>query len=70
MDLLQIINKNGSIDKSHLEILFHKKWWRPGRKWFYLQSLLDGRFVKFENDGTPGTTAETKGSLFSEDRVS
>ena len=68
MKVSQLID--GGIDKSHPEILFHKKWWRLGRKWFYLQSLLDGRFVKFENDGTPGTTAETKGSLFSEDCVS
>ena len=70
MSLSQIINKNGSIDKSHPEILFHKKWWRLGRKWFYLKSLLDGRFVKFENDGTPtGTTAKTEASLFSADPV-
>ena len=66
---LSQLTKRG-IDKSHPEILFHKKWWRPGRKWFYLKSLLDGRFVKFENDGTPtGTTAEEKASLFSADRV-
>ena len=70
MSLSQLTN--GSIDKSHPEILFHKKWWRPGRKWFYLKSLLDGtdRFVKFENDGTPtGTTAKTKASLFRADCV-
>ena len=68
---LSQLTKRG-IDKSHPEILFHKKWWRPGRKWFYLKSLLDGpdRFVKFENDGTPtGTTAKTKASLFSADCV-
>ena len=56
------------IDKAPLEILFDKKWWRLGRKWFYLKSHLEGpdRFVKFENDGTPtGTTAKMKeASLF------
>ena len=67
---LSQLNEKG-IDKSHPEILFHKKWWIPGRKWFYLKSLLDGRFVKFENDSTPsGTTAELKGSLFSADSTS
>ena len=59
------------IDKAPLEILFRKKWWKLGRKWFYLESLLDvpDRFVKFENDGTPtGTTAKMKeASLFSAD---
>ena len=64
--------KRAGIDTSHPEILFHKKWWRLGRKWFYLKSLLDcpRRFVKFENDGTPtGTTTETEASLFRADRV-
>ena len=68
---LSQLTKRG-IDKSHPEILFHKKWWIPGRKWFYLKSLLDGpnRFVKFENDGTPtGTTAEAEASLFRADCV-
>ena len=74
MSLRQIIDKKGSIDKHrHPEILFHKKWWIPGRKWFYLKSLLDGtdRFVKFENDGTPtGTTAKKEeASLFRADCV-
>ena len=68
---LSQLTKRG-IDKAPLEILFRKKWWRLGRKWFYLKSLLEGpdRFVKFENDGTPtGTTAttETEASLFSAD---
>ena len=70
MSLSQLTN--GGIDMSHPEILFHKKWWRPGREWFYLKSLLDGpdRFVKFENDGTPtGTTDITKASLFRADCV-
>ena len=71
MHISQIIDKNGSIDKYHREILFYKKWWRLGRKWFYLKSLLDDRFVKFENDGTPtGPAAETEeASLFSADPV-
>ena len=69
MSLSQLTN--GSIDKSHPEILFHKIWWTPGRKWFYLKSLDGpGRFVKFENDGTlTGTTDKTKASLFRADCV-
>ena len=78
MSLIQLTKRG--IDKSHPEILFHKEWWIPGRKWFYLKSLLDGpnlppnqdcRFVKFENDGTPtGTTAKkAEASLFRADCV-
>ena len=70
MDLSQITEKDGSIDKSHPKILFHKKWWRPGSKCFYLKSLLDDkeRFVGFDETGMPmNTTKVEKGesaSLF------
>ena len=64
--------ERAGIDTSHPEILFHKIWWKPGRKWFYLKSLLNVQepYVKFENDGTPtGTTGEAEASLFRADCV-
>ena len=61
----------GGIDKSHPKILFHKKWWRPGSKWFYLKSLLkdddnddddddDRRIVGFDEKGMPMNTTKVK----------
>ena len=60
MDLRQIIDKNGSIDKSHPEILFHKIPRAGGSNDFYLQSLLDDkrRIVGFDKKGTPMNTTD------------
>ena len=70
----------GGIDKSHPKILFHKKWWRPGSKWFYLKSLLNDdddddaqRIVRFDVRGMPmkttGVIAGHFASLFRADCV-
>ena len=56
MDLSQIIDKDGSIDKSHPEILFYKIWRRPGSKWFYLKSLKNDKIVGFNENGELKTT--------------
>ena len=60
MDLSQIIGKNGSIDKSHPKILFHKKLRATGSNQFYFKSLLDGakRIVGFDERGMPMNTTE------------
>ena len=68
MDLSQIIGKNGSIDKSHPKILFHKKLRATGSNQFYFKSLLDGaqRIVGFDERGMPMNTTEvTPGQLAS-----
>ena len=82
MNLSQITEKKGSIDKSHREILFHKIPREPGSKWFYLKSLLnddddddddDRRIVGFDEKGMPMNTTEVKkgefASLFRADLV-
>ena len=58
MHISQIIDKNGSIDKSHPEILFHKIPREGGSNEFYLQSLLDDkrRIVGFDKKGKPMNT--------------
>ena len=60
MDLRQIIDKNGSIDKSHPEILFHKIPRARGSDEFYFKSLLDGarRIVGFDEKGKPMNTTD------------
>ena len=62
MDLRQIIEKDGSIDKSHPKILFQKKPRVPGSKQFYFESLLDDkqRIVGFDERGIPMNTTEVK----------
>ena len=62
MDLRQIIDKNGSIDKSHPEILFHKILRVRGSNDFYLKSLLDDapRIVGFDKKGMPMNTTDVK----------
>ena len=68
MDLRQIIDKDGSIDKSHPKILFHKIPRVTGSKQFYFKSLLDGaeRIVGFDEEGMPmNTTKVTRGQLAS-----
>ena len=62
MDLRQIIDKDGSIDKSHPKILFHKIPRVTGSKQFYFKSLLDGteRIVGFDERGIPMNTTEVK----------
>ena len=68
MDLSQIIDKNGSIDKSHPKILFHKIPRATGSKQFYFRSLLDGeeRIVGFDEEGMPmNTTKVTRRQLAS-----
>ena len=62
MDLCQITKKKGSIDKSHREILFHKKPKTRGSKQFYFESLLADkpRFVGFDKRGMPMNTTEVK----------
>ena len=62
MDLSQIIDKNGSIDKSHPKILFHKIPRATGSKQFYFRSLLDGeeRIVGFDEEGMPMNTTKVK----------
>ena len=70
MDISQIIDKNGSIDKSHPEILFHKIKRAGGSDDFYFKSLLDGkqRIVGFDKTGMPmnttGVTPLELASLF------
>ena len=60
MDLRQIIDKDGSIDKSHPKILFHKILRATGSNQFYFKSLLDGaqRIVGFDERGKPMNTTE------------
>ena len=60
MDLSQIIDKDGSIDKSHPEILFHKILRARGSNDFYFKSLLDGkqRIVGFDKTGMPMNTTD------------
>ena len=68
MDLRQIIEKGGSIDKSHPKILFHKIPRATGSKQFYFESLLDDkqRIVGFDERGIPmNTTKVTQGQLAS-----
>ena len=62
MDLRQIIEKGGSIDKSHPKILFHKIPRATGSKQFYFESLLDGaqRIVGFDERGIPMNTTEVE----------
>ena len=62
MDLRQIIDKDGSIDKSHPKILFHKIPRATGSKQFYFKSLLDGaqRIVGFDERGIPMNTTEVE----------
>ena len=61
MDLSQITEKKGSIDKSHLEILFHKIPRVTGSKQFYFKSLLRDkqRIVRFDKTGMPMNTTNT-----------
>ena len=58
MDISQIIDKYGSIDKSHPEILFHKIMRAGGSNDFYFKSLLNGkqRIVGFDEMGMPMNT--------------
>ena len=60
MDLRQIIDKDGSIDKSHPKILFHKILRATGSNQFYFKSLLDGaqRIVGFDEKGKPMNTTD------------
>ena len=77
MNLSQITEKKGSINKSHREILFHKIPRATGSNQFYLKSLLDDddeeRFVGFDEKGMPMNTTKVKkgrsASLFEKHRV-
>ena len=70
MDLRQIIEKGGSIDKSHPEILFHKIWEKGGTGYFYLKSLKNDKIVGFnENGELKTTTVAGPESLFKTESV-
>ena len=58
MKVSQIIEKGGSIDKSHPKILFQKISRARGSDEFYFKSLLDGaqRIVGFDEKGKPMNT--------------
>ena len=56
MDISQIIDKKGSIVKSHLEILFYEIWEKGGTGYFSLKSLKNDKIVGFNENGELKTT--------------
>ena len=70
MDISQISDKYGSIDKSHREILFYKIWEKGGTGYFYLKSLKNDKIVGFnENGELKTTTVAGPESLFKREKV-